>query len=54
MAVDWLFETGHDAVHLTTGAGTRADRFYTAQGWQRQPASASEIAYLLSRPAPLA
>ena len=46
-AVDWLFEIGHDRVHLSTGANTRADRFYAAQGWLREPLSALEIAYSL-------
>jgi GNAT superfamily N-acetyltransferase len=46
-AVDWLFETGHARVHLTTGAGTRADRFYAAQGWRREPLSATEAGYSL-------
>jgi GNAT superfamily N-acetyltransferase len=49
LAVDWLFEMGHDSVHLTTGANTRADRFYAAQGWKRQPVSATDIEYSLSR-----
>jgi GNAT superfamily N-acetyltransferase len=35
LAIDWLFATGHDSVALTTAAGTRADRFYAAQGWRR-------------------
>lgn len=48
-AVDWLFEIGHERVRLSTTAGTRADRFYAAQGWQRQPVSVSEIAYSLAR-----
>lgn len=48
-AVDWLFAQGHDAVHLSTGAGTRADRFYAAQGWTRSPLGASDAAYTLSR-----
>jgi GNAT superfamily N-acetyltransferase len=48
-AVDWLFETGHERVHLTTGADTRADRFYAAQGWQRNPVGASDIGYSLTR-----
>jgi RimJ/RimL family protein N-acetyltransferase len=50
LAVDWLFERGHDRIHLTTGANTRADRFYARQGWVRKPVSASEIAYSLSKP----
>jgi GNAT superfamily N-acetyltransferase len=48
-AADWLFELGHDRVRLSTTANTRADRFYAAQGWLRQPVSASEIAYSLTK-----
>jgi GNAT superfamily N-acetyltransferase len=44
-AVDWLFELGHDCVRLSTAANTRADRFYAAQGWRRQPISDTEIVY---------
>jgi GNAT superfamily N-acetyltransferase len=47
-AVDWLFEAGHERVHLTTGADTRADRFYAAQGWERHPAGASDVGYSLT------
>jgi GNAT superfamily N-acetyltransferase len=50
MAVNWLFEIGHDSLHLTTSANTRADRFYAAQGWLRKPISSSEIAYSLTKP----
>jgi GNAT superfamily N-acetyltransferase len=50
-ATAWLFERGHDHIRLTTGAGTRADRFYAARGWRREPVSATEIAYFLVRPA---
>jgi GNAT superfamily N-acetyltransferase len=50
-AVDWLFDVGHECVHLTTGAGTRADRFYAAQGWLRRPVGAADIGYSLARPA---
>jgi GNAT superfamily N-acetyltransferase len=49
-AVDWLFEIGHERVHLSTGAGTRADRFYAAQGWLREPLGPSEIGYSLAKP----
>jgi GNAT superfamily N-acetyltransferase len=48
-AVTWLFESGHDRVQLSTTAGTRADRFYAGQGWLRQPVSATEVAYSLTR-----
>ncbi|WP_075795935.1 GNAT family N-acetyltransferase [Massilia putida] len=47
-AVDWLFQAGHERVHLTTGANTRADKFYAAQGWDRRPVGASDIGYSLS------
>lgn len=50
LAVNWLFDLGHERVHLSTGVNTRADRFYAAQGWTRKPVSASEIAYSLARP----
>jgi hypothetical protein len=36
LAVDWLLEQGAQRITLSTGAGTRADRFYTAQGWMRE------------------
>lgn len=35
LATDYLFEQGHVRIVLSTGPGTRAERFYTAQGWQR-------------------
>lgn len=35
LAVDWLFELGKESIQLSTGVGTRADRFYAAQGWAR-------------------
>ncbi|MGX4642907.1 N-acetyltransferase family protein [Massilia sp. SYSU DXS3249] len=49
IAVDWLFGLGHARIHLSTGAGTRADRFYAAQGWVREPAGANEVAYSLCK-----
>lgn len=36
LAVDWLFDLGNDEVRLGTAANTRADRFYSAQGWTRE------------------
>ena len=51
-AASWLFNIGHDCVYLTTGANTRADRFYSAQGWTRAPVSATEVGYSLKRRAP--
>ena len=36
MACDWLFAQGHPKISLSTGIGTRADRFYAAHGWQRE------------------
>ena len=53
LAVDWLFETGHDEVHLGTEANTRADRFYAAQGWTRGDMKDDvEVAYRLRRSDP--
>lgn len=34
VVVDWLFSLGHARLRLTTGPGTRAERFYLARGWQ--------------------
>jgi GNAT superfamily N-acetyltransferase len=33
--VAWLWSQGLERLWLTTGADTRAERFYTAAGWQR-------------------
>ena len=49
LAVDWLFELGHDCIHLSTTPNTRADRFYAAQGWLRTPGDASEVHFTLSK-----
>ncbi|WP_229467562.1 GNAT family N-acetyltransferase [Massilia sp. Mn16-1_5] len=49
LAADWLFALGHERVHLSTTPGTRADRFYAAQGWLRHPPEAKEVVYTLSR-----
>ena len=32
--VNWLWSQGHKRLWLTTDPGTRAERFYIAQGWQ--------------------
>lgn len=31
--IEWLFAQGLKRIHLTTGANTRAQGFYTANGW---------------------
>ena len=49
LAVDWLFQIGHECIHLTTGANTRADRFYSEQGWARVPVSSTNVGYSLPR-----
>jgi GNAT superfamily N-acetyltransferase len=53
LAVDWLFEIGHDCIHLTTGANTRADRFYSKQGWARAPVSPTDVGYAVPRARPV-
>lgn len=51
LAAGYLFEHGHAKVVLSTGPGTRADRFYTAQGWQRSHGDgAAEAFFTLDRP----
>lgn len=50
LAVDWLFASGHVEVRLGTRAGTRADRFYAAQGWTREGMrDGVEVGYRLRR-----
>ncbi|MCC2970752.1 GNAT family N-acetyltransferase [Massilia sp. IC2-476] len=51
LAVSWLFELGHQRISLTTTPGTRADRFYAAQGWTRLPEGGTEVGYVLERAA---
>ncbi|MES2901461.1 MAG: GNAT family N-acetyltransferase [Pseudomonadota bacterium] len=50
LAVDYLFSLGHASVVLSTGADTRADAFYAAQGWIRSVSpNQSEVRYALLR-----
>jgi GNAT superfamily N-acetyltransferase len=49
IAVRWLFEQGQEFVRLSTGAETRADRFYASQGWTRERVDGNEVFYLLGR-----
>ncbi|MCC6070206.1 GNAT family N-acetyltransferase [Massilia sp. GCM10020059] len=52
LATGYLFEQGHARVVLSTGPDTRADRFYTAQGWQRSfTAGDRDACFTLNRPA---
>lgn len=51
LATHWLFASGAGSVALTTGAHTRADGFYLAQGWRRGAAAkAGDVRYTLARP----
>jgi GNAT superfamily N-acetyltransferase len=49
LAVKWLFEQGQEFVRLSTGAETRADRFYASQGWTRERVDGQEVFYLLGK-----
>lgn len=50
LAVEYLFGLGHPEVKLSTGAGTRADRFYAIQGWRRGlEKDGGEVGYSLPR-----
>ena len=48
-AVDWLFALGHESVHLSTSKDTRADRFYTGQGWTRSLLNDRDAGFRLTR-----
>lgn len=48
--VAWLWEQGHEQLWLTTGAGTRAARFYEAAGWRLAGETAGELRYELRKP----
>ena len=48
LATDWLFGMSATSIALSTDAGTRADRFYEGQGWQRgEMKSDREVCYRL-------
>lgn len=47
LAVAWLNGLGHARVRLSTAPGTRADRFYAAQGWARTAGAGPEVHYAL-------
>jgi len=50
-AVDWLFAEGHPEIRLSTGVNTRAERFYTTQGWLRgEHKDGDEVVFRLRRP----
>ena len=51
LAVEWLFALGNPSVSLRTEAGTRADRFYAARGWERgEIDDQGEVGFVLRRP----
>jgi GNAT superfamily N-acetyltransferase len=51
MMADYLFELGHEKITLSTGAATRADAFYAAQGWQRSEVpDQTDVQYTLHNP----
>jgi GNAT superfamily N-acetyltransferase len=51
LATDYLFALGNEEIKLGTAANTRADRFYTAQGWKRgEMKNAVEVSYTLNKP----
>lgn len=52
LATDWLFSLGNESVNLSTTADTRADRFYSRQGWLRGAMKDElEVAYRLQKTA---
>jgi catechol 2,3-dioxygenase-like lactoylglutathione lyase family enzyme/GNAT superfamily N-acetyltransferase len=51
-AVEWLFSLGHASVHLSTSKDTRADKFYTGQGWTRSVLNDRDAGFSLTRTPP--
>jgi GNAT superfamily N-acetyltransferase len=50
LAANWLFQSGAGTVSLCTAANTRADRFYSAQGWRRgDMENATDVIYTMSQ-----
>lgn len=47
LATGWLFDQGQECVRLSTGVGTRADQFYSLQGWTRERVEGNDVSYLL-------
>lgn len=51
LATGWLFDMGVTSIALSTGADTRADRWYERQGWQRgELRPDGEVCYRLDKP----
>lgn len=48
LATGWLFEQRKTLVRLSTGADTRADRFYDLQGWTRERVEDGDAFYSLT------
>lgn len=49
-AVGWLWSRGATQVGLSTGPGTRAERFYRAAGWTSTGTVGRELVFVLPRP----
>lgn len=49
LATAWLFEQGHQVVRLSTGIGTRAERFYVIQGWTEERVEGNDAFYSLAK-----
>lgn len=52
LIADWMFACGVTEIQLGTGVDTRADAFYSRQGWRRDAALSAkgERVYRLARP----
>ena len=48
-AVQWLFDNGAADIWLTTGPGTRAERFYRSAGWRLAGMDAGELRFEMDR-----
>jgi GNAT superfamily N-acetyltransferase len=53
LALDWLWSDGAERVWLTTGAGTKAVRFYERRGWKcTGQGPRGDLRYECARPRP--
>ena len=50
LATGWLFSLGFTRVTLSTGIGTRAEKFYARLGWRRDMTRSDEAHFVLDAP----
>lgn len=46
--LDWYFDRGKEQIWLSTGAGTRAERYYRSAGWQHDGMVGLELRFVMT------